>query len=101
MFIGEATNFGTYSMTTRNPEATAILKIHGMSKAGRAGQLRRAIARLEGVILVDINYTLDNMTITYYSDKTTLTEVRRMLNTKVVARRSSPHVRSLKKTRER
>jgi copper chaperone CopZ len=79
-------------MTTRNQEATAVLKIHGMSKPGRAGELRRAIVGLGGVSLVDINYTLDNVTVNYDADKVTLAEVRKKLDPKASLRSSKPRV---------
>jgi copper chaperone CopZ len=75
-------------LTTRNQEATAVLKIHGMSKSGRADELRRAVVGLEGVFLVDINYTLDNVTVNYDADKITLAEVRRKLDPRAFSRGS-------------
>jgi len=80
-------------MTTRNNEATAVLRIRGMGRSGRAGELRRAIVGLEGVSLVDINYTLDNVTVNYDSDKTTLAEVRKRLIPKGTVRSSKPHIK--------
>jgi len=67
-------------MTYGVREATAILKIHGMSKKGRAEQLKRAAGRLDGVFLVDINYILDNVTIRYNPEELTLAQVRRKLD---------------------
>jgi copper chaperone CopZ len=81
------------AMTTRNQEATAVLRIHGMSKSGRAGELRRAIVGLDGVSLVDINYTLDNVTVNYDSDRITLAEVRKKLDPKASLRNSRPRVK--------
>jgi len=80
-------------MTARNQDATAVLKIHGMSKSGRAGELRRAIVGLDGVSLVDINYTLDNVTVDYDPDKVTLAEVRKRLDPKASVRNSKPRVK--------
>jgi copper chaperone CopZ len=85
-------------MTTRNQEATAVLKIHGMSKSGRAGELRRAIVGLDGVSLVDINYTLDNVIVNYDADKVTLAEVRKKLDSKASLRSSKPRAKSSRKS---
>jgi len=70
-------------MTRGKHEATAILKIHGMSESGRAQRLRRAADKLDGVFLVDINYILDNVTISYNPDKLTLAQVRKKLDPSV------------------
>jgi hypothetical protein len=68
-------------MTQRKHEATAILRIQGLGKSGRAEQLRRAASGLDGVFLVDVNYILDNVTISYNPDKLTLAQVRKKLDT--------------------
>jgi hypothetical protein len=68
------------AMTYRTREATAILKIDGMSRRGRADRLRIAAGKLDGVFLVDINYILDNVTVSYNPDKLTLAQVRRKLD---------------------
>jgi hypothetical protein len=75
-------------MTYGTLEATAILKIHGMSRRGRAERLRIAAGKLDGVFLVDINYILDNVTVSYNPDKLTLAQVRRKLDTGAHARSS-------------
>jgi copper chaperone CopZ len=67
-------------MTTRKIEAIAVLKILGMSKLGRAEQLKRSITGLDGVFLADINYILDNVTISYDPDKVTLAQVKKRLD---------------------
>lgn len=64
-------------MTYRKHEATAILKLDGMRRSGRAERLRRAAGGLDGVFLVDINYILDNVTISYDPNKLTLAQVRK------------------------
>jgi len=64
-------------MTNGKRQATAILKIQGMSKSGRAESLRRSAAGLDGVFLVDVNYILENVTIGYDPDKLTLAQIRR------------------------
>lgn len=53
-----------------------------MSRLGRAEQLRRAIGGLDGVFLADINYILDNVTISYDPDKLTLAQVKKKLDPK-------------------
>jgi len=68
-------------MTYRTREATAILRIDGMGRRGRAERLRIAAGKLDGVLLVDINYILDNVTVSYNPDKLTLAQVRRKLDT--------------------
>lgn len=64
-------------MTNRKRQATAILKIQGLNKSGRAESLRRSAAGLDGVFLVDVNYILDNVTIGYDPDKLTLAQIKR------------------------
>ena len=61
-------------------QATAVLKIHGLSGLGRAERLRRAVNLLDGVSLVDINYILDNVTINYDPGRLTLSQVKSKLN---------------------
>jgi hypothetical protein len=73
-------------MTYRKNEATAILRIQGLGKSGRAERLKRAAHGLDGVFLVDINYILDNVTISYNPDKLTLAQVRKKLDTGTHAR---------------
>jgi len=72
-------------MTRGRQDATAILRIHGMSKSGRAQRLRRAASKLDGVFLVDINYILDNVTIGYNPDKLTLAQVKKKLDPSIRA----------------
>ena len=67
-------------MTSGTLEATAILRIRGLSESGRAQRLRRAADKLDGVSLVDINYILDNLTITYNPEKLTLAQVKKRLD---------------------
>jgi copper chaperone CopZ len=67
-------------MTYAKQEATAILRIDGMSKSGRAERLKRAVHALDGVFLMDINYILDNVTISYDPNKLTLAQVKKKLN---------------------
>jgi hypothetical protein len=76
-------------MTYGTREATAILRIDGMSRRGRAERLRTAAGKLDGVLLVDINYILDNVTVSYNPDKLTLAQVRRKLDTSTHAPRPS------------
>jgi len=73
-------------MTNRRRRATAILKIRGMSKSGRAERLRRSASKLDGVILVDINYILDNVTIGYDPNKLTLAQIRNKVDPSTRAR---------------
>jgi P-type Cu+ transporter len=67
-------------MSSRKRQATAILRIRGMSKARRAERLRRSAAGLDGVFSVDINYILDNVTIGYDPDKLTLAQIKRKVD---------------------
>ena len=62
-------------MTTGKGEATAILKIQGMSNAGRAERFRHAADKLDGVLQVDIDYILDTATIRYDPNRLTLAQV--------------------------
>jgi copper chaperone CopZ len=66
-------------MTTGKGDATAILKIRGMSDSGQARRLRRAAAKLDGVLRVDVNYILDSVTVKYDADKLTSSQVRKKL----------------------
>ncbi|MDG6900875.1 MAG: heavy-metal-associated domain-containing protein [Nitrososphaerota archaeon] len=59
--------------------ATAVMKIPGMSRTGRAEQLRRGVGRLEGVLDVEINYILDSVTVKYDASKLTPTQVKEAL----------------------
>jgi len=68
-------------MMSGKRQATAVLKIQGMSKPGRAERLRRSAAGLDGVFLVDVNYILDNVTIGYDPDKLTLAQIKRKVVT--------------------
>ena len=68
------------AMTNGKRQATAILKIQGMNRSGRANRLRRSAAELDGVFLVDINYILDNVTIGYDPDKLTLAQIKKKVD---------------------
>src|ERR1700752_4314781 len=87
--IGRACSSLGTAMTQRTREATAILKIDGMSRKGSAERLRIAAGKLDGVFLVDINYILDNVTVSYNPDKLTLAQVRSKLDTGKHAPKSS------------
>ena len=66
-------------MTGGKGKATAILKMRGMSDSGQARTFRRAAAKLDGVLQVDINYILDSVTVMYDADKLTPAQVREKL----------------------
>jgi copper chaperone CopZ len=66
-------------MTNGKGEATAILKIRGMSDSGQAKRVRRATDRLDGILRVDINYILDSVTVKYDADKLTSAQIRKKL----------------------
>jgi copper chaperone CopZ len=66
-------------MRSEKGEATAILKIRGMSDSGQARRLRRAAAKLDGVLRVDINYILDSVTVKYDADKLTSAQIKKKL----------------------
>jgi len=66
-------------MTNGKGEATAILKIRGMSDSVQAQRFRRTAARLDGILRVDINYILDSVTVKYDADKLTSAEIRKKL----------------------
>jgi copper chaperone CopZ len=67
------------AMTSGKAEATAILRIQGMSDSGKAQELRRAAARLDGILRVDINYILDSVTVKYDANKLTSAQVKEKL----------------------
>lgn len=60
-------------------EATAILKIRGMSNSGEARRLRLSAGKLDGILRVDINYILDSVTVKYDADKLTTAQIRKKL----------------------
>ena len=66
-------------MTVGKGGATAILKIRGLSDPGQAQRLRRASAKLDGILRVDINYILDSVTVKYDADKLTSAQVKKKL----------------------
>ncbi len=66
-------------MTSGKGEATAILKIRGMTESGQAQRLRRAAVKLDGILRVDINYILDSVTVKYDANKLTPAQVRKKL----------------------
>ena len=59
--------------------ATAVLKIPGMSRTGRAEQLRHDVGGLDGVLGIEINYILDSVTVQFDAGKLTSTQVRKRL----------------------
>jgi copper chaperone CopZ len=67
-------------MTDGKGEATAILKIRGMSDSGQAQRFRRTAAKLDGVLGVDINYILDSVTVKYDADKLTSDQIKKKLS---------------------
>jgi hypothetical protein len=70
-------------MTKANRQATAILKIWGMSRSGRAERLRRSAAGIDGIFQVDFTYILENVTIDYDPDKLTLAQIKARLDPSV------------------
>jgi hypothetical protein len=73
----------TTPMANGKRQATAILKVRGMGKSGRAQRLRRSAAELDGIFLVDINYILDNVTIGYDPDKLTLAQIKMKVDARI------------------
>ena len=65
------------AMTNRRREATAIFKIPGMSRSGRAQKLRRAVGKLDGILVFDINYVLDTVSMKYDANKLTLDQIKK------------------------
>ena len=66
-------------MTDGKGEATAILKIRGMSDSGQTRRFRRTASKLDGVLGVDINYILDSVTVKYDADKLTSDQIKKKL----------------------
>jgi copper chaperone CopZ len=66
-------------MTSGKGEATAILKLQGVSDSGQARRFRRTAAKLDGILRVDINYILDSVTVKYDADKLTSAEIKKKL----------------------
>jgi copper chaperone CopZ len=60
-------------------EATAILKIRGMSDSAEVQRFRRASSKLDGVLRVDINYILDSVTVKYDANKLTSAQIKKRL----------------------
>ena len=76
-------------MTGGKGEATAVLKIRGMSDSVQAQRFRRTAAKLDGVFRVDINYILDSATVKYDADKLTPAQIKK----KLAPRNHAPVVR--------
>jgi copper chaperone CopZ len=72
-------------MTSGERGATAILKTRGLTEPGQARRLRRASAKLEGIVRVDINYILGSVTVEYDADKLTSAQVKKMLASSIHA----------------
>ena len=66
-------------MTKRRREATAIFKILGMSRPGRAQKLKRAVGKLDGVLVFDINYVFDTVSMKYDANRLTLDQIKKQL----------------------
>lgn len=66
-------------MTNGKGEATAILKLQGMSDWEQAKRFRRTAAKLDGISRVDINYILDSVTVKYDANKLTSAQIRKKL----------------------
>jgi copper chaperone CopZ len=60
-------------------EATAILKIRGMSDSVQVQRFRRTAAKLDGVLRVEVNYILDSVTVKYDADKLTPAQIKKKL----------------------
>jgi copper chaperone CopZ len=84
-------------MTHGNGEATAILKIRGMSDSGQVQRFRRTAAKLDGILRVDINYILDSVTVRYDADKLTSDQIKKELalrnHAPVIRRSGSKRIR--------
>jgi copper chaperone CopZ len=66
-------------MTNGKVEATAILKLQGMSDSGQAQRFRRTAAKLDGILRVDVNYILDSVTVKYDANKLTSAQIKKKL----------------------
>jgi copper chaperone CopZ len=66
-------------MTNGKGEAIAILKLRGIGDRGQAQRVRRATAKLDGILRVDINYILDSITVKYDADKLTSAQIKKKL----------------------
>jgi copper chaperone CopZ len=66
-------------MANGKGEATAILKMRGMSDSGWARQLKRRASDVDGIIRVDINYILDSATVRYDANKLNSAQVKKKL----------------------
>lgn len=55
------------------------MKVPGMSRSGRAEQVRRDVGGLDGVLDVEINYILDSVTVKYDAGKLTPARVKEAL----------------------
>jgi copper chaperone CopZ len=65
-------------MTSGKGEAIATLKLRGISDQGQAQRFRRSVAKLDGILRVDINYILDSVTVKYDADKLTSAQVKKL-----------------------
>ncbi|MDG7004256.1 MAG: heavy-metal-associated domain-containing protein [Nitrososphaerota archaeon] len=55
------------------------MNIPGMSRPGRAKQLRDDVGGLDGVLHIEVNYIFDSVTVKYDASKLTSTQVRKRL----------------------
>jgi len=67
-------------MPKRGTEAVAIFRVPRMSVRGRAQRLRREVGKLDGISLVDINYILDTVSISYDPSKLTRDRIKAIVN---------------------
>jgi copper chaperone CopZ len=67
-------------MSDGKREATAILKMRGMGDSGQARRFRRTVAKLDGVLKIDVNYILDSVTVKYDADRLTSAQIKKKLS---------------------
>jgi len=55
------------------------LKVRGLSDPTKAKRLRRTVAKLDGVLRIDVNYILDSVTVKYDADKISPAQIKKKL----------------------
>jgi copper chaperone CopZ len=62
--------------------AVAIFKAPGLNNAGQVQKLRKKVNELDGILHIEVNYILDTVSISYDSDRVSLTEIKKTIDTR-------------------
>jgi copper chaperone CopZ len=61
-------------------EAVAIFKAPGMNIAGQLQKLRKNVNELDGILHIQVNYILDTVSISYDSDRVSLSKIKKTID---------------------